>query len=248
MSTYAQRLRYRLSRPGAPVATYAIIALCVLAYAIQVVWPGFTDLMLFYPAYVAGEPSISTLTTTEYLPNWALTGGFEFEPWRVLTYGFVHSTSSFIPWHLLLNMYTLWVFGMVLEPAIGRARYITVYLFGLAGGALGAFILSPNSAVVGASGALFALMGAVLVIQRRAGGQIGQLVVLLAINLVYGFSVGGVSWQAHLGGLIIGLLSGVILAETRAPKDRGLQKVYFAILGLVVVGLFYLTPAIMWYR
>lgn len=247
MATLAQRLRYRLRQPGAPVVTYAIIALCVAAYVVQLAWPDFTSLLLFHPAYVAPTPNYSAITSTAHLPTW-IGYAVPFEPWRVLTYGFAHDTSSLIPWHLLLNMYTLWIFGTVLEPAIGRGRYITLYVFGLVGGAIGVYILAPNSSVIGASGALFALMGALLVIQRRIGGPITQLAVLLGINFVYGFIAGGVSWQAHLGGLVVGLLSGLILAETRTPKDRGLRVVYFALLGLAIIGLFYLTPSILWYR
>lgn len=240
MPSLTQRVRRAFQRPGAPVVSYVIIALCVLGYLLQLVVPGFTSLMQFHSAYVGAFFLAG--------PESGVSGLIPFEPWRAITYGFVHSTFGVLPLHLLLNMYTLWIFGTILEPMLGRGRFITLYVFGLVGGALGVYLLSPQTGVIGASGALFAMMGALLVMQRRLGGQTTQLLVLLAINFFYGFFAGGVSWQAHLGGLVVGLLSGLILAETRQPKDRTLRIVYFVVLGVVMVVLFAIAPGMLWQR
>ncbi|MFU0804896.1 MAG: Rhomboid family intramembrane serine protease [Pseudoclavibacter caeni] len=240
MAALAQRVRRAFARPGAPVVSYTLIILCVVAYLLQLVWPGFTALMELDSVAIGGVFLSG--------PAAAFSGLVPFEPWRILTYGFVHSTASLIPWHLLLNMYTLWIFGVMLEPMIGRGRFLTLYLFGLVGGALGAYILAPGYAVVGASGALFAMMAALLIIQRSMGGQTTQLLVLVAINFIYGLFAGGVSWQTHLGGLVTGALVGLILAETRRSRDRRAMIGYFVLLGAVMAVLFWITPQVVWVR
>ena len=96
------------------------------------------------------------------------------EPWRMLTSVFLHSTS--LIFHILLNMYTLWIFGRLLEPMLGRGRFLALYLISGLAGSIGVVVLAaPNAQVLGASGAIFGLMGAFLVIQRRLGGNMTQL-------------------------------------------------------------------------
>lgn len=209
---------------GAPVVTYAIIAITTLVYVLQWI-PGLgaTQSLFFSPVYFTS---------------------LDFEPWRALTSVFLHST-GFI-FHLLLNMYTLWIFGRILEPMLGRGRYIALYLLaGLAGSVGVVLFAAPATGVLGASGAIFGLMGAFVVIHRRLGANMTQLYVLLAINLVIGFLPGmSISWQAHLGGLAGGALVGLILLETRQPSRRRLQiglliglGVALFALGIVVAGL-----------
>ena len=146
-----------------------------------------------------------------------------FEPWRMITSVFVHSTR--LLFHVLLNMYTLWIFGQILEGLLGRWRFLSLYLIsGLAGSVGVLWLGDPRTGVVGASGAIFGLLGAFLVIQRRLGGNATQLLILLGINLVIGFLPGlAIAWQAHLGGLVAGALVGLIFVETRKRDQRGLQ-------------------------
>ena len=163
-----------------------------------------------------------------------------FEPWRALTSVFLHSTS--LIFHILLNMYTLWIFGRLLEPMLGRIRFLALYLISGLAGSVGVVVFAaPNSQVLGASGAIFGLMGAFVVIQRRLGGNMTQLYILLAINLVIGFIPdANISWQAHLGGLIGGALVGLIFFETRARSSRGLQigLLIGLAVALVAIGIF----------
>ena len=205
----------RLSARGAPVVTYSIIGITVLVFLLQWV-PGLnaTAQLLFAPPYVSDVA---------------------FEPWRLLTAVFVHST-GFI-FHILLNMYTLWIFGQLLEPMLGRGRFLALYLISGLAGSVGVVLLAaPNTPVVGASGAIFGLMGAFLVIQRRLGGNMTQLLVLVGINLVIGFVPGlNIAWQAHVGGLAAGALVGLILIETRSPRRRGLQIALLVTLSLVLL-------------
>lgn len=196
------RMRSAAGR-GAPVVTYALIGITLAVFLLQLV-PGLaiTDRLLYAGLYS--------------LPG-------NFEPWRMLTSVFVHSTA--LLFHVLLNMYTLWIFGQLLEGMLGRWRFLALYLIaGLAGSVGVLWLGDPRTGVVGASGAIFGLMGAFLVIQRRLGGQTTQLFVLLGINLVIGFVPGfNIAWQAHLGGLVVGALIGFIYVETRKREQQTLQ-------------------------
>jgi membrane associated rhomboid family serine protease len=128
-------------------------------------------------------------------------------------------------------MYTLWIFGQALEPLLGRIRFLAVYLLSAFGGSVGFLLLTPAytpgqplTAVVGASGAIFGLFGAMLVVQRHRGGETRQLWVLIAINGAIGFMIPQIAWQAHLGGLVTGALCAAVLAYSpRGPRQRLVQ-------------------------
>ena len=155
----------------------------------------------------------------------------------MLTTMLAHST-GFI-FHVALNMYTLWIFGRILEAMLGRGRFLTLYVLSGLAGSLGVmFLASPLTPVVGASGAIFGLMGAFLVIQRHLGASATQLFVLVAINLVIGFLPGlNVAWQAHVGGLIGGAIIGLIFVSTRKREQKNLQIGLVSLFALVLVAL-----------
>jgi membrane associated rhomboid family serine protease len=141
--------------------------------------------------------------------------------WRVITGGFLHA--GFL--HLLLNMYVLWIAGSILEPGIGTPRFLGIYFVSLLAGSLGALIVEPNTVTVGASGAIFGLMAAVIVVARGRGveqlaSQFGLFVVL---NLVLTFSIPGISVGGHVGGLIGGAVAAllVIFVERRMSGRPG---------------------------
>jgi len=206
-----------LTGSDAPVVTYSLIAICVVVFALQSI-PGLgvTGALQFAPAYVLPIP------------------GAPFEPWRMLTSVFTHGSIL----HLLLNMYTLFVFGSGLERLLGRWRYLALFLISGLGGSVAVVLLGdPLGGVVGASGAIFGLMGAFFVINRHLGGSSIQLVVLVAINLAYGFFVPGISWQAHLGGLAVGLLVSFIYVRTRPirMKNRQILLVAAVVVGLIAI-------------
>ncbi len=208
-----------------PVVTYSLIAITAFFYVLQWI-PGLdaTSYLAYSPLYTFGEYGAV---------------GAPYEPWRLITSVFAHST-GFV-FHILLNMYTLWIFGQMLERMLGRSRFITLYLASGLAGSLGVmFWASPNTFVVGASGAIFGLMGAYVVIQRKLGGETTQLLVLVGINLVIGFLPGmSISWQAHLGGLLGGALLGFIFVNTRniAQKKLQLALITLTVLAFVALGL-----------
>jgi membrane associated rhomboid family serine protease len=141
------------------------------------------------------------------------------EWWRVVTGGFLHAGII----HLLLNMYVLYIAGSILEPSIGTPRFLGIYFVGLLGGALGALLIDPNTTTVGASGAIFGLMAAVIVVARGRGieevaSQFGLFVVL---NLVLTFSIPGISIGGHIGGLIGGgVAAALVIFTERQLKGR----------------------------
>ncbi|MDQ4501601.1 rhomboid family intramembrane serine protease [Sinomonas sp. ASV322] len=190
------RFGARVGRSGQPVVTWVIIAVNVAVYALQWLLPNDEVYQDF--AYAT-----------------ALTAA---EPWRMLTSAFLHSQGFVL--HIVLNMYTLWIFGRVLEPVLGRVRYLAVYLISAFGGSVGFFVLTPVSmnGVIGASGAIFGLFGALFVVVRQRGGDVSQLLILIGINAVLGFVIQGIAWQAHLGGLITGGLTTAAIAY--APRGR----------------------------
>jgi membrane associated rhomboid family serine protease len=129
--------------------------------------------------------------------------------WRLFTAGFIHSGLL----HLGLNMYVLYILGPPLERALGRLGFVAVYVAGLTASSLGALILSSHSLTVGASGAIFALMGATVIGQRAAGIDPWRsgIVVWVVLNLAFTFVIPGISIGGHLGGLAGGLIAGAIL-------------------------------------
>lgn len=134
------------------------------------------------------------------------------EWWRILTSGFLHSTS--LIFHILLNMFVLFILGRLIEPAIGSARMVAIYFVSLFGGALGAVLLAdPAQYTVGASGAIYGLFAATLLIARDRGFDqvVYQLGFWLVLNLVLTFSIASVSVGGHLGGLAAGAVAALIV-------------------------------------
>jgi membrane associated rhomboid family serine protease len=192
---------------GRPLATMTIIGICVAVYLLQRVVPGLTNQIAFAP--VVGDT----------------------EPWRFLTSAFAHGGL----FHIAFNMYALWIMGTYLEPMLGRTRFVALYLLSAFGGSVMYLLLSspPGLAeralgqcgswctgAVGASGAVFGLFGAFLVLQRRLGRSAAGMYVLIGINAVIGFVIPNIAWQAHLGGLITGAAAaGVIAYAGRGRSD-----------------------------
>jgi membrane associated rhomboid family serine protease len=116
--------------------------------------------------------------------------------------------------HLAFNMYVLFLLGPPLERILGHVRFLLVFLLSGLGGAVASYTFSPIATLsVGASGAIFGLMTAMIVVGRKLGYDVGQVVALFAINIVLGFMVGGIDWRAHLGGAAVGALSAYVLSR-----------------------------------
>lgn len=133
------------------------------------------------------------------------------EPWRLLSSAFLH----YGLFHLVMNMLALLVLGVDLERYLGRARFVAVYLVSaLFGGAAVTLFADPFSATVGASGGVFGLLGAAVVILRANGGDLRPLISVLVLNLVISL-LPGISLLGHLGGLVGGMLAAGLLVATR---------------------------------
>jgi len=193
-------------------ATFVLLAIIVVVYVGQLLSGGWlTQLFLYWPP----------LTPVQ--------------PWRMITAIFVHSQTSFF--HILFNGYSLYILGTLVERLIGPGRFVTLFFLSGFGGSVAVLLLAPASAVVGASGAIFGLFGALFVIQRSFGGANVQLLIVLALNLVLGFVVPGISWQAHIGGLVVGSLVAWIFVRTRGSEDASRQNRYLVLVGLGLVAI-----------
>src|SRR5919199_696612 len=190
-----QRTRVRTIRSGSeePVFTYVLIGLNV-AVALGAVFSGASA--------ASGGIGSSQLLADGSVSRAAIADG---EYWRLLTAGFLHAGLL----HLAFNMLALWVLGSLLEPAIGRLRFGLIYFVSLLAGSFGALLLEPHSPTVGASGAIFGLMGAAFVAMRRSGinPMESGLGVWLGLNLLITFTVPGISIGGDLGGLLAGVVS-----------------------------------------
>ena len=166
-----------------PYVTYTLIALCVLAYLGQMVAPHIVEqLGLFAPFRALAMP------------------------WTFFTAGFLHGGIM----HLALNMYALWMVGQYLEQTLGHVRYSAVYLVSVLGGHTAVYLLADPlgqawyTGTLGASGGVFGLFAAMFIVNRHLGGQTAQILVLIGLNLVITFTIPNISWQGHLGGLVLG--------------------------------------------
>ena len=188
-----------------PTATYVLIALNVLVGA-----------GLLLGGSGGGDFGDNTLYDLGALSRGTVADG---EWWRLISAGFIHGAGypSSVFLHLLFNMFALWVLGGMLEPAIGRTRFLLIYFTSLLAGSLGALLLSPNGFTAGASGAVFGLMGAAVVVMRNRGisPMESGLGLWIGLNLLITFTIPNISIGGHIGGLIGGALAALVLFDLR---------------------------------
>ncbi len=171
-------------------ATYSLIAIICGAFLAAMLRPSLqSDLLL---------PNLEYLIATN-------------EWYRLLTVALTHGGLA----HLAFNMYALMVLGNPIEVAFGKGKFLAIFFLSLLTGSLtSAYFAPPNSYSVGASGAIFGLFGALVIVGKRIGADARSIGVVIALNFVIGFALGGVDWRAHLGGLAGGaLLSSVLLRK-----------------------------------
>jgi membrane associated rhomboid family serine protease len=157
----------------------------------------------------AMTPQISSLPKAGHI-------GVAYGDWyRLVSSMFVH-----VSWiHLGMNMLSLWWIGVPVESRLGRTRYLLTYFTcGIAGSAASYASLQPYGSSLGASGAIFGLLGVLAVLAYREKLNMQPVITVIVLNLVFSFSVSGISWEAHVGGLVAGLILGVALAY--APRPR----------------------------
>jgi membrane associated rhomboid family serine protease len=192
-----------------PQVTIALIAINVVAFLAE------------------GTPTFSGQPTGKIYEEGALFGSIRGFPtlgvahgqwWRIVSSGFLHENLI----HIGFNMYVLYILGQMLEPALGHLKFGVIYGVALLTGSFGALLVTPHSPTVGASGAVFGLMGAAAVEMRARQIPIMQSGVggLILINLVISFTLPGISWGGHIGGLIGGAVAALVFqmgARYRAP-------------------------------
>jgi membrane associated rhomboid family serine protease len=194
-----------------PEVTLALIAINVIVFIAE------------------GNVSITGSSSNQVYLKGALFGSIEQLPgegvahgqwWRIVTSGFLHENLL----HIGFNMYVLYVLGQMLEPVLGRMRFGLIYAVSLLCGSLGALLVSPHTLTVGASGAVFGIMGAAAVEMRARQIPIMQSGVggLILINLVISFTLPGISWGGHIGGLIGGALAALAIQAGARYRSQAL--------------------------
>jgi membrane associated rhomboid family serine protease len=192
--------------------TYTIIGLNVAAMLVELAWPEAIRRFdqVGGPVYTlyGGQPHVVGVAHGEY--------------YRLLTSMFLHASPAgggFGITHILFNMWALAMVGPPLEAWLGRVRFVTLYLLSGLAGSVVAYLLAPaNQPSLGASGAVFGLFGALFVLGRRLRFDMGPMATTIGLNLVITFLVPGISWQAHIGGLVAG--GALAAAWGYAPRDK----------------------------
>jgi membrane associated rhomboid family serine protease len=210
-----------VTRGSDPRVTYVLIAINVIAFL------------------ASGQFGFQAEGGNQVFNNGALFGPYieiKHEYWRLITGGFLHAGLI----HIGFNMYLLYILGNMLEPALGSIRFALLYFASLLAGSAGALLVTPHSVTVGASGAVFGLMGAAFIEMRArgmdpfgGGGVLSGIGGLIVINLVLSFALNGVSVGGHIGGLIGGGL--VALVYNAAERMRQPALAYAGGTALMVV-------------
>lgn len=209
------------SVPATPIVTQALIAINVAVFVAETA----TGAPL-------GGGGGGVVWNNGYLFGPAILHGHQY--WRLLTSGFIHDGIL----HIAVNMLSLYFVGRALEPAIGGLNLAAIYFASLFAGSFGALLFQPLEPTVGASGAIFGIFGALIVVARARGIPLWQsgLGFWLVLNLLFSLGVANISLGGHLGGLVGGLITGwfiVELAERR--RSAGWALVGCAVIGAVSV-------------
>jgi len=201
-----------------PYVTYGLIGLTVAIFGVQLL--------------------VGIGTVAEDYGMWPFGIVLYGQWWRLLTAAFLHGSIL----HIAFNMYVLFALGPTLERVLGHGRFVVLYVVAALGGSVASYTFSdPRTVSVGASGAIFGLMGALLVAGRRLKWDVRQVLILLAVNVVIGFISPDVDWRAHFGGLVVGALVAAVFVWTPTPFRSA--RVLWQSLGVlaILVGLVLVT-------
>ncbi|MFP5364787.1 MAG: rhomboid family intramembrane serine protease [Thermoleophilia bacterium] len=194
-----------------PQLTYVLIALNVITFVAMTAAAG---------GGLMSRPSSGAIFTNGALWGPGVADG---DWWRIITSGFLHAGLL----HLAFNMYFLYFLGTMLEPEIGRLRFVAIYFVSMLGGSFGALLISPDAVTVGASGAVFGMMGAAIIGMRARGIDPMQsgLGITLLLNLGITFLIPGISIGGHIGGLVAGGIVGFLMFELAERRRAALAPV-----------------------
>ncbi|MDT5338213.1 MAG: hypothetical protein QOD90_3718 [Mycobacterium sp.] len=212
----AKSVRQPRVSTGKPIVTYVLIAANVVMFVLQMAVPGLQSQLILWPNGTA----------------------YHGEFYRLVTSAFLHDG----PAHILFNMWALWVIGPALERWLGRTRFVALYFLSALGGSVLVYLVTnPTSGTLGASGAIFGLFGATLTLSRQLNLDMRWIAGLVVINLVLTFTVPGISWQGHVGGLLTGAALGAVYAYAPRSNRVLIQTAVSLILLMVFV-------ALVWWR
>jgi membrane associated rhomboid family serine protease len=212
----------RLGGTRQPLVTLTLIAINVVVFLALRSGGG--------PNGSLGRKIIELPSSRGFPPQFDYQGIAQGSYWQLITSTFTHYEIL----HIAMNMIGLWIFGSFLEYELGRWRFLALYLTSGLVGSVGVYLLAdPYASALGASGAVFGLFGAAFLVLMRQHRDVTQLLVLLALNLVISFTVPGIAWQAHIGGLLAGFAIGAAFAY--APRQQRTTAGVAAIVGLVVI-------------
>ncbi len=216
------------ARGGPPVVTLTLIGLNLLVFLMLFTTGGRRSRLL---GELGLMPTGGVYLGPDDVPYYA-DGVADGATWQLFTSMFTHLEI----WHITFNMLALYILGPQLELVLGRLRYASLYLLsGLVGSVAVYWLAAPGSMTIGASGAVFGLMGALLVVARRVGADTSPLLVLLGINLV--ITVLGaqfISWQGHLGGFVGGVLIGAALVYSPRRRRNAWQALWLSVLAVAL--------------
>lgn len=218
------QVRTMRSMTDEPTLTYVLIGVNVLV--------ALGSLLGGASATGGGGLGGSTLLTEGAVSRFAIEDG---EYWRLVTAGFLHAGF----FHVMFNMLSLYILGSMLEPAIGRVRFALIYFVSLLSGSFGALVAQPEGLTVGASGAIFGLMSAAAVVARNRGFGLMEsgLGIWIGLNLLITFTVPNISVGGHIGGLVGGAITALLLVElsSRARLPQAVPMLLAAAVGAAAV-------------
>lgn len=216
----------RVPFAGVPIVTYTLIALNVLAYVVTAVQSG---------SVLDNNVGSTFFNRFVLVPGMVANGDYL----RLIGSGFLH----FGIIHLAVNMYALYIVGIACENALGRLRYTAVYFLALLGGSAAVMLGAWNSQTAGASGAVFGLFGAILIILLRLKRSANMIMGIIALNVIISVTVPGISWLGHAGGLIAGTAAtaGIVYAPqllqlvgVKAPKVKQLTWTSVGVMAVIL--------------
>ena len=201
-----------------PIITYAIMAICVIVFALM---------------YILGDGSLDNITLLRFGANLdVLTKNGDY--FRLITCAFLHIGVV----HLIFNMYALYIIGPQVESFFGKIKYLSIYLISAVSASILSLAFNTNTISAGASGAIFGLLGALLYFGYHYRVYLGnavrsQIIPIIIINLLFGFTMTGIDNAAHIGGLIGGVLASIALGVPE--KSNKTEKLN----GLIVLAIYF---------
>ncbi|MFY7070012.1 rhomboid family intramembrane serine protease [Nocardiopsis changdeensis] len=218
---------------SAPYVTWTILGLMGVGYVAQML--------------TSGSPlSTSGSSLVRQFGMWGGGVAFQGEWYRLITAAFLHSGL----WHILFNGWAMYALGPQLERWLGHGRFLALWVLGALGGSVLSLLATPGSLSIGASGAIFALFGAVLMLGRRLGLDVRMVWMLIGLNLVITFVFPSIAWTAHIGGLAVGMLLGAVFAHlpgrSASPRTRNLvHTAALVLLAAVLAALVFASPVLL---